>query len=56
LEKMLEVRQAMSSSDMRTWVYSNYVSNCVEKTREKISLSDENDSLDSIEFSNECII
>ena len=54
---------------MNTWVYSNYVSNCMgggQQRREKISLSDENESIDSIESSaspssfiqvnNECII
>jgi len=55
LENVIDFRQSMDSG-MKTWVYSNYLSNCVEKRREKISLSDENESLDSIEFSSECII
>ena len=50
------------SNEMQTWIYSNYVSNCVENKKEKISLSDENDSIDSAQFAqvaatqNECII
>lgn len=50
------------SNEMQNYIYSNYIANCVELKREKISLSDENDSIDSLEFirsqecSQECII
>ena len=45
-----------ASVGMREYIYGNYVVNCVEVGREKISLSDENDSIDSREVlgSREC--
>ena len=46
---------------MNNWILGNYVSNCLENKKQKISLSDDNESIASLHsnrfnINKECII
>ena len=64
LNQNLNFQQADShrlSDEMKNWIFTNFVSNCVENKKEKISLTDENESIGStsimrMDEENECII